>query len=85
MHNIGKQVLGTACHLDVAFHGTAKYRPCQDLEVIAEAIEVIYAFATGLEPTEVRAAQGLRGCQHVPIDCSCHALGIMFAFRPATQ
>ncbi|KAG1680198.1 hypothetical protein FOA52_000312 [Chlamydomonas sp. UWO 241] len=56
MHNGGgsrKMVMGTRCHLEVELVGDSKYNPCQDLEIISEAIEVIYAFAVGLEPDEV--------------------------------
>lgn len=43
------------CHIDVAFSGNAKYRkqPCDNLELVAEAVEVILAFATGMEPSQV--------------------------------
>jgi hypothetical protein len=67
MPNVGKETLGTS-QLDVEFTGNQKYRDraCQNLEVIAEAVEVIYAFAVDLEPAEVRATMTLHGHCHVP-------------------
>lgn len=54
MHNEGhKNVLGMPVHLEVELSGDAKYQPCQELELISEAVEVIYAFAVGLEPADV--------------------------------
>ena len=56
---------GAACSIDLAFSvstktsdsrtktGSANRRLCQGIEVITEAIEVIYAFAVDAEPSEV--------------------------------
>lgn len=63
MPAMGKDVLGKdACKLNVEFEGNNVYRAraCQDLEVISEAIKVIYAFAAELEPAEVSSQRWAR-------------------------
>lgn len=58
------------CHIDVAFSGNAKYRkqPCDNLELVAEAVEVILAFATGMEPSQVCVPpmHATSSSQHLP-------------------
>eukprot|EP00955_Chlamydomonas_euryale_P101841 365377-Chlamydomonas_euryale.AAC.16 len=69
MRNKGhKHLLGMPCQLEVELSGDSKYRPCQDLEVISEAMEVIYAFAVGLEPDEVAVTRV--GCNSDGINVS---------------
>jgi hypothetical protein len=68
-------VMGTRCHLEVELVGDSKYNPCQDLEIISEAIEVIYAFAVGLEPEEVSFAWACAPCGGVPGACGMHLHG----------
>ncbi len=53
---------GSSCSLDLSFTRTSKTRSCDGLELIGEAIEVIYAFTVDAEPSEVRVHGSCMPC-----------------------